>query len=166
MHEPLQTDFKPLSLTYVLAESIREKLARHSHPAALGILDPRCNCLAQYNIQCLLCNRLRWYLDYPSGHSRVTNLRCPTCCHVCYTQHFRLDDDWLCRFGRRLIFQFTLQGGPLQTKLVTMMIFLPVWMQPHNHFGSVTRRLRQSLQCPICSIRRSSTCFDPEIPSR
>jgi len=72
-HQPL---FQPCSLTPVLAESIPEHLVRHSHHAALGFPDPRCHCLALYQIQILphICHRCQ--LDYSSGHSSWANVWC------------------------------------------------------------------------------------------
>jgi len=63
------TPLKPVSLTYILAESIWEHLVLHSLPSALVIPVPACHCLALYHIQCLPCNHLHCYLDDGSRHS-------------------------------------------------------------------------------------------------
>jgi len=44
----LQSPVQPSSLTTVVAESIREHLVRHFHPAAPSFPEPWCYCLAQY----------------------------------------------------------------------------------------------------------------------
>jgi len=69
---------------------MREHLEQHSHSAALDIPDPRCLCLARYQIPRLPRNHLHCHLDYPSPHSSYANLRCPKCFQVCYPHHVGL----------------------------------------------------------------------------
>jgi len=165
LHWPSPTPFQPVSLTYMLAEPIREHLGRHSHPAALGIPDPRCHSCALYRIHHLPRYRLQYDVDHPSCDSSVANFRCPKCFQVCYPRQFRLDHRKFSGFGAHSRFEFVFQGGPLQTKLVEKVIFLTISMQPLHHVQRVTRRLCRSLQCPKCIQRLSSACFVHEIPS-
>jgi len=99
LHWPSSTLLQPGSLTSVLAESIQERLVRHSHPAALGFPDPPCHCLALYQIQHQLRNLLRCHLDDPSGHSSIANCWCTKCVLVHYPHHFWLADSWLLIFS-------------------------------------------------------------------
>jgi len=123
MYWPSPTTFQPVSLTSVLAESMQEHLVQHSHPAAPGYPDPGCHCNTLYQIQHLPHNRLRCHLEYPSSHSRLANFRYPKCFQVRYPHQFRLDDGRFLWSRGHLIFEFVLQGGPLQTKLVAKVIF-------------------------------------------
>jgi len=126
LHWPSPPPFQPVSLTSVLAEPIRAHLARRSHPPALGILDPQCNCWGIYRIHCLLHNHLPCHLDYPSRHSSSANHLWPKCFQVGYRRRFRLDDGWFSGFGGHLQSEFILQGGPLQEKLMAKVIFLTI----------------------------------------
>ena len=165
LHWLSPTPFQPVSLTSVLAEPIWEHLAWLSHPAALGIPDPRCHCYALYRIPRLPCNRLPCHLDYPSHQSSLANFRCPKCFQVCYPCLFWLDDSWFSGFSRHLRLVFLLQGGPLQTKVVAKVIILTIWMQLHHHVERVSRRLWRWLGCPKCIQLLSSACFESEITS-
>jgi len=147
------------------AESNLEHLAWRSHPTAPGIPDPRCNCLALYQIQRPPPNRLRCHLDYLRPHCSQANLQCPKCFQECYPHHFQLEDSWLSWFGGYSIFEFILQGGPSQTKVVAKVIFLTIQMQLHHHVQWVTTMLWLSLPCPKCIPSQSSACFKCEIPS-
>ena len=126
LHWPSPTPFQPISLTSVLAEVILAHLVRHSHPAARGITDSRCHCCAPYQIRPLLCNRLPCHLHYSSRHSSLANHRCLKWFQVRYPSRFQLDDGWFSSFGGHLRFEFVLQGGSLQTKLVAKVIFLTI----------------------------------------
>jgi len=165
LHWPSPTPFQSVSLTFAVAKLIREHLLRHSHPAALGIPNPRCYCLPLYQIQRLLPNCLHSHSDYPCPHCSLANFRCPKCFQVCYPHHFWLDDHWFFWFRGHLISEFVLQGGPLQTKLVAKVIFLRIEMQPHHYVETVTRMLWQSLPCSKCILWLSSACFECEVPS-
>jgi len=92
MHWPSRTHFLPVSLPSMLAGSIRERLLRYSHPATLCFPDPECHCLALYQIQPLLRNRLCCHLDYPSHYCGLANFGCLKWFQVCYPHHFRFDD--------------------------------------------------------------------------
>jgi len=76
----------------MLAKPIRAHLARRTHPAALGIPDPRCHYSALYRIHRPLRNPLRCQLYYPSRYSSLANHRCPKCIQVRYPRRVRLDD--------------------------------------------------------------------------
>jgi len=62
------TPCQPVSLTSMLAESIRENVVWHSHPGALGDPEPWCRGLALYWIHCQLPSHGRSPLDYLSHH--------------------------------------------------------------------------------------------------
>ena len=124
LHWLSSTAFQAASLTSMYAESILEHLVQCSHPAVLGIPDPWCSCLALYQIQHPLRNRLRCHLDHRSPHSGSANLQCLKCFEVSYPHHFRLDDSWFFGFGGHLIIEFGLQGGPLQRKVAAKKICL------------------------------------------
>ena len=115
LHWPSPTLFQPVSLTSVLAESIRRDLHWHSPPPALGILEHRCQCLALFEIQLLPCNCLCCHLDYPPCHSCQANCVCPPCCQVRCHHHFGLDDGQFFWFRGYFRFEFVIQGGCLLT---------------------------------------------------
>jgi len=133
------TPFQSVCLTSMLGKSIREHLVSHSDPPALGSRDPRCHCLALYQIQPLPGNSLCCHLHYPSCHSSLANVWCPKCIQVCDHCNFWLDNGRFIWFSGHLIFEFILQGGPLQTKPVAKVIFLTLSMHPHHHVERVTR---------------------------
>jgi len=140
-------------------------LAWRLNPAAVGSPDPRSYCLVLDQIQRPPRNRLRCHFQYLRPHSSWVYLQCPNCFQVRFPHHFRLDDGWFFGFGKHSIFEFILQGGPLQSKVVAMEIFLTIWMQPDNHVERVNRMLWQSLLCPKFIARQSSGCHEREIPS-
>jgi len=69
LHWLSSTAAQPVSLTFMLAESIQEHLVWHSHLTALGLLDPQCHYLAWHWIHCLPPSHLCSHLDSLSHHS-------------------------------------------------------------------------------------------------
>jgi len=123
-----------------------------------------CSCPTVYLIQRLLRNRPHCHLDYLSPHSSPANRHCPKYFQVRYPHHFRLDDSWFFRFGGQLIFEFGLQGSPLQTQVVAKEIILTIEMQPLHHGKTVTTMLWQSLPYLKCIPRQWYGCFAGKIP--
>jgi len=117
---------QPVSLTSMSAKPIRTHLAQRSHPAALGIADPRCHCSTLYRIHRSLHKPFHCHLEYPTRHFSLANHRCPKSFQLRYSRRFRLDDSWFSGFGGHLWFKFFPQGGPLRTKLVAKVIFLTI----------------------------------------
>jgi len=165
LHWPSSIAFQPVSLTSMFAKSIREHLVWHSHHTALGIPVLGCHSLGIDQIQRLPCNRYWCQLDYPSHYSSLPNHCYAKCFQVHYPHHFRLDDGWLFWISRHWIFEFDLQGGPLQTKLRAKVIFLAVNMQLHHHVERVTRMFWWSLLHPKFILRPWCTLFEREFPS-
>jgi len=165
LHWVSPTPFQPVSWTAMLAKSIWEHWAWHSHFAALGVRDPQCYCLGRHQIDCLPHNQLLRHLDNPSCPSSSGNSRCPKCFQVRIAHHFWVDDGSFFGFGRHWTFEFILHGGSLQTMLVAKEIFLTIEMPPHNQVERVIRTLWRSLLCPKCILRLASACFEHEIPS-
>jgi len=145
--------FQSFSLTSLLAESIRIYFERHTHPAARGIPDPRSNSLALHLIHCLHHSRLCSHLDYPSHRSSWASFQCRKRLRVHCRDHFRLDDGRFSVFGKHSILEFVLQRFTLQTKLVAMVIFPTIQMQPHHHVERLTRMLWRFLPYPKCILR-------------
>ena len=74
---PLQwlwsTPCEPVSFTVVLAKSKWEHLVRKSQPGALGCAEPRCHCLALYQIYHVPPRRLCPHFDYAIHHCCLAN---------------------------------------------------------------------------------------------
>jgi len=81
-----------VSLTSVSAEPIWAHSAWRSHPAALGIPNPRSHCIALYRIHHPLCNQPRCHLDYASSRSSIAYHQFPRGFPVCDPRHVLLDD--------------------------------------------------------------------------
>jgi len=143
---PSSTPLQPVSLMFVLAESIQECLMRYLHPGALGLPELQCHYQVQCRICCLPPSRHPSHCDYPSGHCSQANFRCQKCIQELYPYHFQLDDGQFIWLDGHLILEFLLQGGPLQRKQVAMVIFLKISMQLHHHVESLTRMLSWSLE--------------------
>jgi len=126
LYWPSLTPFQPLSLTSMLAESIREHWVRHSHPTGLGYLHRRCHCQELWRIHFLPPSRLHCHLNYGSPHSSQTNRCCPKCFQVNYHHHLLLDGSRFFWFCAHSTIEFVLQGSPLRTKLVAQVIFLTI----------------------------------------
>jgi len=161
----LPTPIQPVSWIAVLAKLIREDLVRHSHLTTPSFLDPGCHCLTAYPIQHLPCNRLHCHLEYPSRHSSLPKFQCLKCFQAGYPHHLQLGDGWFFWFSRHLLFEFLLQGGAVQTKLLPDMIFPTIKMQPHHHGERVTDILQWSLPYLKCILQLSLAWFDHDIPS-
>jgi hypothetical protein len=123
LHWPSRKSFHSVSLTSLSAEPIRAHLARRSHPATLDIPNAQQKCCALYRSYCPQHNPLHCRLDYPSCYSNLANHQCPKCFQVRCPRCFQLDDGWFFKSGEHSRFQFVLQGGPLQTMLVAMVMF-------------------------------------------
>jgi len=159
LHWPLPTPFQPGSLTSVLVEPIWERLARHSHPAALRILDPRCLCCTVYQIHPLPCNCVHRHLDYPSHHSSWANFWYLKCVQVRYYQQFLLDDGWFLSFRGHLISEFVLQEGPCRPRQWQKRSFGHFKCSQHHDVQRVARMPWWFLPCPKGIPRLSSACF-------
>ena len=94
-----------------------------THPAALGFLNHRFHYLSLYRIDRLPLNRFRCRSDYPSHHCSLAKFSRQTSFQVRYAHHSGLGVSRFYRFGGHSIFQFVLQGGPLQTKLLAKVMF-------------------------------------------
>ena len=164
---PLQwlslTHLEPVSLTTVLAEIMLHYLVRHSHPGALGILEPQCQCLARYWTGHLPPCSHCFCLDYLSHGSSQANFWCRKCFQIHHPQHFLLDNSRLFWFRENSLPEFILSGGPLQTMLVAAVIFLKISIQLHHHVECLTSMLWSSLQCLKFVEQVSVTCFGQEI---
>jgi hypothetical protein len=78
-------------------------------------------------------NHFRCRLDHPSHHVNSASICSVNCLQVYNSHHFRLDDGLYSGLARHLIFEFILQGSPLQTMLVAKEIFLTLQIQQHHH---------------------------------
>jgi hypothetical protein len=88
LHWPSPTPFQPVSFTYALAKPVRPHLARRSHPAALGIPHPKCDCWTLYRMHRPLCIPLSCHFDYASRQTSLVNHRCPKWIQVPYSPPF------------------------------------------------------------------------------
>ena len=120
------TIFQPGSVTSVLALSIWEHLKRHTKPGAPAFPEPECHSQARNQIHCLPPSRHHWHFHYPGYSSSQAKFRCRKGFQLHFLHHFRLDDGRITRFGGHAILEVFLQGGPLQTKRVAMVIFLTI----------------------------------------
>jgi len=132
LHWLLQTPVWSLSLSSVLAQSLKEYSGQNSHLAAQCWIDSCCYCLAWNRIQHLTPYHLCHWLDYPSRYSSEANWCCPNC-----LQEYYPDDIWLIgiqffSFNRHLILEFVREGGRLHTKLEAKVIISRISMQLHH----------------------------------
>jgi len=124
--ETVVNPFPVVTLSFLFAESIHEYLVGHWHQGALGLSERQCPCRAQYLIRHLAPSRHHLRLGYPGHHSSQANFQCQKWFQVHYRRNFRLKEGWFIWFDGRLLLEFFLQAGPLQTHLVAMMIFLTI----------------------------------------
>jgi len=165
LHWPSPTPFQPPALTYASAKPIREHLPQHTHPAALRVPDSWCHYFTQYQCHHLPQNCLCCQLEYRSRHSSSANHWHPKWFQMHCLNDFLPDDSSFFWFGGYWIFEFVLQGGPLQTMLVVKEIFLTNSQQPQHHVEIVSTMLWPSLPCLSCILRLSSTCVEHVILS-
>lgn len=164
LHRQSSTCFLDVSLTFMLAESIRQHLVEHSQRWDLGFRNPWCHCLTLCWIHHLPHSCLRSHLDCPNHNFSQDNFRCWKYFLVHYPYAFGLEDGRFFSFGRHSIDELILQQGNLQTMQVAMVISLTIWMEPHHHAKSLTRTCCWSLQYVTCIIWQSFACFEHEIP--
>jgi len=107
----LSTCILPVALTSLLVGLIRRHMVRHSQSSALGLPEPWCSFLAQYQIHRLPPSHLRWHLDYPSHHDSHANCMCRKCFQVHGPHHIWLYDGQFIQFSAHLTLEFVLWGG-------------------------------------------------------
>jgi len=145
-----------VSLTSIWAETIQERLERHSQPMPPGFLDLRFHYLSVYQVHHLLRNYLRCCLDYPRRNSSFADFHRQKSFQVRHPAHILLGASQFFGFSKHSIFKFVLQGGSLQTKLVANVIFPTIWIQPHHPVENVTTMRGRFLQCPTLFPQLSS----------
>jgi len=165
LHCQSSVPVQPVSISSVLAKSIQEHLVWQWQPSALGIPKPWCQCLTLYRIHRLPHSSPRTWLDYPNHNFSSADIQCWKCFRLGSSNQFRLEASCVFWFGRHLILEFVPQAGPLQTKLVAKVIFLTIYMQPHNQVEFLTRKLWWSLLYLKCIQQLSFAWFEREIPS-
>ena len=121
-----------------------------------------CHAIVSLDVGFIVCLTLvsSSHANYPSPHSSKASFECPKCFQEQYPHHFQLQDSRFWWFGRHLILDFVLHGGPLQIKLLPQQIFPTIQMQPHCHVETSTRMLWRSLQHLKCILPLTCACLE------
>jgi len=130
-----------------------------------AVLNPWRHCLALSWNYYLPPSHHHCQLNSPSPHSSQVNARCPKCFQVHHSHDFWQDHGQSLWFCGHSILECVLQRGPLQTKLVTQVIFPTIQTQPLHHVASLIRTCWHSLQYVKYIRRCSSACIQCKIPS-
>ena len=157
--------FQLLSVKSVLTQYTWEHLVPHSNPPALRCLNPWPHCLAPCQIDCPPPSHLRYHVDHASLHSCEANFWCSKWFQVLNSHQFLQDVGGFIWLSRNWLFEFVLQGGPLQSKLVAQVIIMTIKIQLLHHVESLIWTLWQYIEYLKCILPQPFICCGCKIPS-